>query len=182
MIIVYRLSHRIPRDERVTTHLALTARAFNADCMYYSGMHDRGLEESVKKVVEEWGGKFYIEYVAEPKKKLESLKKENVIVHLTMYGERIEEMMAKIREKVTLHKKGIVFVVGGAKVPRWVYEIADFNVSVTNQPISEISALAIALFLFQDGKFLDRNFEEKKFKNGKVKIIPSEKGKIVIKD
>ena len=52
--------------------------------------------------------------------------------------------------------------------------MADFNVSVGNQPHSEISALAI---------FLDRyngeGWQEKQF-NGKIEILPSNKGKKVV--
>jgi tRNA (cytidine56-2'-O)-methyltransferase len=65
-------------------------------------------------------------------------------------------------------------VVGAAKVPGEVYELATWNVAVTNQPISEVSALAL---------FLDRYFEGKEFslefENAEVRIVPSERGKEV---
>ncbi|MCD6448820.1 MAG: tRNA (cytidine(56)-2'-O)-methyltransferase, partial [Thermoplasmata archaeon] len=31
VVVVYRYGHRISRDKRITTHVALVARAFNAD-------------------------------------------------------------------------------------------------------------------------------------------------------
>jgi len=54
--------------------------------------------------------------------------------------------------------------------------IADYNVAIGSQPHSEIAALAI---------FLDRIFEgnqfNKSFLDEKMKIIPSNKGKNVIR-
>ena len=44
IIEVLRLSHRIRRDVRLSTHVALTARAFGASKIYYSGQHDSSLE------------------------------------------------------------------------------------------------------------------------------------------
>ncbi len=68
-----------------------------------------------------------------------------------------------------------VLVVGASKVPGGVYELATWNVAVTNQPISEVSALAL---------FLDRYFEGKEFaldfENPEVRIMPSERGKKVL--
>ncbi|MEM5871528.1 MAG: tRNA (cytidine(56)-2'-O)-methyltransferase, partial [Candidatus Aenigmatarchaeota archaeon] len=54
-IYVLRLGHRIHRDERISTHCGLVARAFGADGIIYSGEHDEKLIESVKRVSEEWG-------------------------------------------------------------------------------------------------------------------------------
>ena len=41
---ILRLGHRISRDPRLSTHLALTARAFLASKLYYYGQHDSSLE------------------------------------------------------------------------------------------------------------------------------------------
>ena len=40
-------------------------------------------------------------------------------------------------------EKEVIVVVGGTKVPAETFEIADFNVSVGNQPHSEVAALAV---------------------------------------
>ena len=48
----------------------------------------------------------------------------------------------------------IMIIVGASKVPFEVYERADFNVSVGNQPHSEIAALAIFLDRYTEGKAL----------------------------
>ena len=51
MIEVLRLSHRIRRDIRVTTHVCLVARAFGAQKVWYSGDRDSKLEENIKNIV-----------------------------------------------------------------------------------------------------------------------------------
>lgn len=66
-------------------------------------------------------------------------------------------------------------MVGAEKVPRDVYENADYNVAVGNQPHSEISALAITLDRIQNGKQFDAKFDD-----ARLQIIPSEKGKQVV--
>ena len=63
MIILLRLNHRIFRDKRITSHVALTARAFLADKIYYSGEKDSNLEQSISKVSKQFGSKFSIEYL-----------------------------------------------------------------------------------------------------------------------
>ncbi len=170
-IVVFRLSHRLPRDERVTTHVALVARAFGAKKMYYTGERDKEMEESVKKVVEKWGGNFEVEHT--DTSKLKELKREGYsLIHLTMYGQRIET--------ISLPSDKVVLIVGGEKVPRWIYEFSDLNASITNQPHSEIAALAITLHFIYKGRELSTEFEDREFK-GRIKIVPSEKSKVIRK-
>ena len=68
-----------------------------------------------------------------------------------------------------------MIVVGAEKVPREIYEKADYNVSIGTQPHSEISALAILLDRIQQGEQFNR-----KFSDSKRVIIPSKNGKNVI--
>ena len=117
-----------------------------------------------------WGGDFKIEFFEDWKKVLKSKIDDYKIVHLTMYGEKIDDVASDIR------KNGkILIVVGAEKVPRTIYEKSDFNVSVSNQPHSEISALAIVLDRLHKGKQFDIKFE-----NTRRRIVPTKKGKRVI--
>ena len=68
-----------------------------------------------------------------------------------------------------------MIVVGAEKVPREIYEMADYNVAVGNQPHSEISALGILLDRIHQGKQF-----ESKFENSERVIIPQEHGKNVM--
>lgn len=171
-IQVLRLSHRIHRDKRLSAHVALTARAFLSSKLYYSGDKDSSLENSINKVTEQFGGSFEIEHIKNPIKLMEEKKKENyLVVHLTIYGLTINPTIAKIK-----NNKKFLIVVGGEKVQPEIFQLADHNISITLQPISEVSALAIFLHELNDGKELTFNF-----KNAKTKIIPSEKGKKIRK-
>jgi len=169
MIQILRLSHRLRRDIRVSTHVALSSRALGASKLYYSGQHDSSYEDSVNKISKRFGGQFTIEYVKDPIALIKS-KKDYFIVHLTVYGLQIQKEIQKIRKK-----KKILVIVGSEKVPPEIYNLADVNLSVSSQPHSEISSLAIFLHEYYEGKEL-----EKKFK-GKVEIKPSKIGKKVVK-
>lgn len=171
-IWVLRLNHRPMRDKRVTTHLFLTARAFGAEGAFYSGEYDEKVEESLRKVNKSWGGKFSTIFSKEWKDVIHKWKKDNgEVIHLTMYGLPIQDVIGKIR--LSSPKK--LVIVGGAKVPREIYNLADWNVSITSQPHSEVSALSVFLHELFEGK------ELKNFDNASQKIVPQSKGKKVIK-
>ena len=87
-----------------------------------------------------------------------------------MYGENINSVIDEIRKE-----EQILVVVGAEKVPREVYDFADYNVAIGNQPHSEISALAVLLDRVLDGKQL-----LKKHVNAQREIIPMKKGKNVL--
>ena len=169
-ITILRLGHRVFRDQRITTHVALTARAFNANKIIISGEKDDGIIETIEKINKEFGGEFKAEYVKNWKNALnKSVKEGDLIVHLTMYGLDVDKVKEKIKKE--MKNKNVLIIVGGAKVPAEIYQQAHYNVAVGNQPHSEVSAIAI---------LLDRISERKEFEDGKIKIIPCEKGKKII--
>jgi tRNA (cytidine56-2'-O)-methyltransferase len=166
MIAVLRLGHRIMRDKRISTHLGLVARAFGADVIYYSGEKDESLLASIDSVSKRWGGGFRTEY----RKNWREVVREwpGQVCHLTMYGLPVDDCAKELREC-----KDLLVVVGGAKVPGDLYETADFNVSVSTQPHSEVSALSILLDRVFEGKELKKEF------GGDIQVIPCKKGKNV---
>jgi len=168
MIKILRLGHRKERDKRITTHVALAARALGADGFILSGERDDSVIESVRKVSKKWGGKFSAKYEKNWKKALRGFKGKRV--HLTMYGIPVQEAVVGLRSE-----KNILVVVGAEKVPREVYNWSDYNVSVTSQPHSEVAALAIFLHELAGGKELDLPF-----KGAKLAITPSARGKKVL--
>ena len=176
MLYILRLNHRIKRDKRITTHCALTGRAFGADGMIFTGEKDDSIIKSVEDIVKRWGGEFKISYSSRWQNFLTKMKEQNyTIVHLTMYGIQLLEAIPKIRRK-----KNLVVIVGGEKVPSEIYEKADYNISVGLQPHSEVAALAVFFHEYFKGKELTREFDEIKFKKG-LKIVPQKKGKKLIK-
>jgi len=171
-VLILRLGHRPQRDKRVTTHLFLAARALGATGAFYSGERDEKVQQSIEKVNESWGGGFKVTYVKDWERKMKEWKRDRgEIVHLTMYGLPIQQVIKQIRNS----QSDLLIVVGGPKVPRRVYDLADWNVSVTSQPHSEISALALFLHELFEGKELSRSF-----KDAKKIIIPQAKGKKVL--
>lgn len=166
MITVLRTGHRIARDKRITTHVALVARAFNADKILIDTL-DKKIEETILSTCDRFGGDFEIETGVNAKKIIKNW--EGVVVHLTMYGKTLDKSLQEIDKN-----KDLLIVVGAEKVPGYVYEMADFNISVGNQPHSEVSALAIFLDRYLEGQWLKKEF------NGKIEIFPCDKGKRVI--
>ncbi len=172
-ITVLRLGHRYIRDDRTTAHLFLVARAFGADRVIYTGHRDREVEASIGKVVKTWGGPFEVDYRKDAIGFLKEWREEGgEVIHLTMYGLPIQTAIESIRSSA----KDKLVVVGGAKVPRAIFDVADWNVAVTSQPHSEVSALSVFLHEFFEGKELSKSFE-----NMRLEIVPQAQGKRVIK-
>lgn len=172
-VVVLRLGHRPARDKRISTHVGLVARAFGADGIVYVGNVEDEVIRSVEGVVERWGGPFFVKKVESYKRFIREWKRKGgIVVHLTMYGINIEG--TDIINRIRSTGRDILVVVGAEKVPRDVYELADFNVAVGNQPHSEVSALAVFLDRLFEGKELTRQFI-----GARLVIIPSERGKIV---
>jgi tRNA (cytidine56-2'-O)-methyltransferase len=139
--------------------------------MLVTGLKDEHLANSIQRVVDSWGGPFSVEFVKSWKSVLSDYKKRGyTTVHLTMYGLPVQKQMKKIRNDKVL------VIVGGEKVPWEVYEHSDYNIAVTSQPHSEISALAVFLDRLFDGKELD-----KKFAKAGQEVVPQARGKQVLK-
>ena len=169
VIEVVRIGQRVVRDDRVTTHVALVSRGFGGDRIYMTEVNPE-IKDTIEKINNTWGGDFQVEFIEKWKTIVKKKKDEGFkIVHLSMYGENINDAEGKIG-----NEKNLLIVVGAEKVPREIYELADYNVGVGSQPHSEISALAILMDRIQKGKQF-----EKEFPNAKRKIIPTKNGKNV---
>ncbi len=167
MISVLRLGHRVQRDARISTHCGLVARAFGASEIIFSGEKDEKLVKGLRKVVKNWGGPFSVRYEKNCRKVVRRYKKKRfIVVHLTMYGMPYKKEIKKLR-----HKRNLLLIIGSEKVPGEIYQIADYNIAVTNQPHSEVAALAV---------FLNALGKEKKFRKAKLKIVPQARGKKVL--
>ena len=169
-IEVLRIGQRLVRDDRVTTHVALVSRAFGASKIL---MYDANpeIKDTISKVNKIWGSDFKVEIIENWKQVIKSIKSDAYnIIHLTMYGENINTVQSSLRKETK-----ILIVVGAEKVPREVYDMADYNIAIGNQPHSEIAALAILLDRISQGKQL-----QKKPTNAQREIIPTKKGKRVL--
>jgi len=167
-IVVLRLGHRLFRDQRMTTHVALTARALGVEgVLLTSG--DKSIEQNVDDVAKRWGGEFYVRGGVNWKREIKKWKDTGgKVCHLTMYGVNLPDIIDEVKGT-----KNLMVIVGAEKVPAEVYDLADWNVAIGQQPHSEVAALAIFLDRLQEGEELKRSF-----KRG-LKIIPKRRGKCV---
>lgn len=175
-IVILRLGHRRERDKRITTHVGLVGRALGAKGMLLAS-GDKGIERSINEVTQRWGGDFFVQAGVKWSDELKSWKQEGgKVCHLTMYGENILDVIDEIRAEAKRDKTRIMVVVGAEKVPYIVYDAADWNIAVSNQPHSEVAALALFLDHLQRGKELKTKFE-----HAEMEIVPKRRGKEVIK-
>jgi tRNA (cytidine56-2'-O)-methyltransferase len=177
-IFILRWGHRPQRDVRLTTHVALTARALCAAGFILADTTDCHIEETVAKITRTWGGNFHFEMGTPWKKAVREWKQNGgIIVHLTAYGENLQS--SNVLQRIKAVGKDVMLVVGSQKVPGEFYseEVSDFNVAVGNQPHSECSALAIFLDRYFEGKELAQNAQN--FQQAKISIVPKERGKEV---
>ncbi|WP_323171509.1 tRNA (cytidine(56)-2'-O)-methyltransferase [Natrialba sp. PRR66] len=170
-VAVLRLGHRPGRDERMTTHVGLTARALGADRVWFPDNAGQS-KDTVDDITDRFGGPFTAELTDSPHSLIRNW--EGHVVHLTMYGQRVQDVEADIREVHRDDGEPLLLVVGSEKVSFDVYEAADWNVGVTNQPHSEVAGLAV---------FLDRLFEgaelEREWADADRTVVPMETGKRV---
>ena len=172
-IVVLRWGHRPQRDVRLTTHVALTARALCASGFVLSDVEDQNIAQTVRKITDRWGGDFQFEMGIPWKKAVKDWKHGGgIVVHLTAYGENLQT--SNVLERIKSLKRKVLVLVGSQKVPGDFYsvDVSDFNVSIGNQPHSECAALAVFLDRFFEGKELEKTFEK-----AKIKIVPRERGK-----
>jgi tRNA (cytidine56-2'-O)-methyltransferase len=175
-VVVLRWGHRPARDARLTTHVALAARALGASGIILSDTQDQKIKETIDEVTRSWGGTFFFEMGIPWRKAVNDWKaRDGVIVHMTAYGENIEttDVLSRIRAS----GKNVLVIVGSQKVPGEFFSraVSDFNVAIGNQPHSECASVAV---------FLDRLFKgtelAKSFQGADVKIIPQRRGKKVV--
>ncbi len=160
-----RIGHRPGRDPRLTTHLALAARALGARRMY---LHppDEEVAETVAKVAGHWGGGFKVVPTERWREVVRGFS--GPVVHLTMYGRPLDRVLPQLRRA-----PAVLVVVGGAKVPSDLYGLATYNVAVGNQPHSEVAALAVTL---------DRLLgppSPTPFRGARLRVVPTARGKRV---
>lgn len=171
-VFVLRLGHRPERDKRVTTHVALVARAFGANGFILEGVCDEGVRRSIFKVLERWGGQMHYECGVNGREYVRSWRRMGGdVVHLTMYGLPLDMVI----EEVRVRPKPKLVIVGAEKVEPFYYENSDWNIAVTSQPHSEVAALAV---------FLDRLYRGRelytRYPRARLEIHPSRRGKRVV--
>jgi len=173
-VIIVRYGHRMIRDRRMSTHIALIARALGADGLILTNYRSEKVHETIKNVNKRWGGDFSVEMGIDWRELMKQIKhRDELLVHLTMYGIKLDD---EVINDIKMTSKNIYILVGSQKVPAEVYSKADYNIAISHQPQSECGALAIFLDRFFEGKTLYQQFDD-----AKMRIIPKAHGKEVKK-
>lgn len=168
-IIILRIGHRVFRDSRVTSHVCLTARALGADGIVIADREDKVVESTIQDVTTRFGGPFTVQSGVPWRKAIRDWKTNGgKIIHLTAYGLPLPKVLPEIQDMTY----DMMIVVGSEKMPGEMFKLANWNVSITNQPISEVAALAIFLDWYRNHSAFDREFSD-----AHVKIVPSRAGK-----
>jgi tRNA (cytidine56-2'-O)-methyltransferase len=168
-IFILRIGHRVFRDSRVTTHVCLTARALGADGVIIADQEDKVVESTIRDVTDRFGGPFEVQSGKPWKHAIRDWRTiGGRVVHLTAYGLPLPKLLPEIQDT----DADLLVIVGSEKMPGEIFKLADWNISVTNQPMSEVAALAIFLDWFKKhGEF------EHEFSKAQVQIVPSRSGK-----
>lgn len=170
MITVLRLLHRPGRDDRISSHVGLTARQFGADTIIFSGEQDDEMLSSLQDVRDRWGGDMRITYREDWRRVIEDF--DGPAVHLTMYGLPFQEHLDTVQAAAEDAGGDILIVVGSGKVPSEAYDIVDYNLAVGHQPHSEVAALAVFLHAYTDG-----DWAAEAFPGAAVEVVPQAHGK-----
>jgi tRNA (cytidine56-2'-O)-methyltransferase len=168
-LFILRIGHRVFRDSRVTTHVCLTARALGANGVIIADQEDKVVESTIRDVTERFGGPFEVRSGKPWKQAIRDWRAMGGrVVHLTAYGLPLPKMLPEIQNI----DKDVLVIVGSEKMPGEIFKLADWNISVTNQPMSEVAALAIFLDWFKQHREFDHEFSR-----AQVQIVPSKSGK-----
>lgn len=169
-IVILRLGHRAFRDKRITTHVGLTARALGAEGMLLAS-DDAGIKQNIEDVATRWGGNFYVTNDVNWKQEIRKWKDAGgKVCHLSMYGINLPDAVDDMKQCEQL-----MIVVGAEKVPSEIYDLADWNIAVGNQPHSEVAAIAITM-----DRIAVTDPLKQPLTGGQLSIVPMERGKKVI--
>ena len=153
-------------DYSSSIDMCLTARALGASEMIFASKRDAKIIRYMSSLEKEWGGKFKISFVKSYKVALDNAVKSKK-VYLTRYGMPLSKLTYILNTY-----KNIMLMVSSVKASsKILHNIADFNVSVTDQPHCASAAIAVFLHNFYRGRELAMHFE-----NAKYKVIPREHG------
>ncbi|MGC8669687.1 MAG: tRNA (cytidine(56)-2'-O)-methyltransferase [Candidatus Micrarchaeia archaeon] len=139
-------------------NIAETARAFGAMEIAFTGKEDKSIKRHISALNSKWGGKFSVLFIKNYHEFINS-KIHYKKVYLTRYGVQINKAIYTLRTY-----KNLLVIVTSKDVKSSVGKLADFSVSITAQPHSGASALAVFLHMFYEGRELAMHFENAKYK------------------
>ena len=152
-------------DHSSSMDMCLTARALGASEMIFAGTSDPHIARHLNNLQKKWGGRFKVAFAKSYKSVLSDATKYKK-VYLTRYGMPLNKLTYMLNTY-----KNIILLVSSTEASSSLHGIADFNVSVTDQPHCSSAAIAVFLHSFYRGRELAMHFE-----NAKYRVIPREHG------
>ena len=144
--------------------MGLAARAFGASSIIFTTPKNSRVVRYFKGLSARWGGNFNVEFTNDWRKELD-VKKNYKVVYLTRFGVPIRSV-----ESILRTYKNLVVVVSTTDNKSAIRR-ADFNVSISTQPHTNISAISVFLHEFYSGRELALHFE-----NARYKVVPAARG------
>ena len=149
--------------------VALTARAFGASELIATQKEQKDklyITKYFKEINDDWGSSFKVSFDSNWKKLILERNNNYKTIYLTKYGSSIKKS-----EYAISTYKNIMLIVSTTDNIKELYDMADFNISLTTQPHTIISSIAVFLNMYYKGRELAMHFE-----NAKYKIIPENHG------
>ncbi len=138
--------------------IGLASRAFGASSVIFTSRKSTRLIRYFKSISNKWGGKFEVRFEKDWDKVIAE-KRGYEKVYLTNYGAPISKMMYRIRTY-----KNILLIATLSEGMKKLGDMVDYKVSVTTQPHSSVSAIAVFLHVFFSGRELAIRFNNAKYK------------------
>ena len=149
--------------------IALTARAFGASEITVNLKEQRNkshITKYFKEINNDWGSNFKVSFTNNWMDLIKEHNNNYKTIYLTKYGDSIKK-----KEYVISTYKNILLIVSTTDDIKELYDMADFNISLTTQPHTIISSIAVFLNMYYKGRELAMHFE-----NAKYKIMPETHG------
>lgn len=141
--------------------ICLAARAFGAANVTFVGKKSPKIDRYFKALNRKWGGSFAVSFTNDWEGYLAD-KKNYKTIYLTRYGTPI----SKVEYSLKTYKNILVIVTLSESI-KSLYNMSDFNVSISTQPHCAAAAIAVFLHTFYQGRELAMHFE-----NAQLKVVP----------
>ncbi len=138
--------------------IGLASRAFGASSVIFTSRSKPKLVRYFRAISSKWGGKFDVRYEKDWERVI-SEKRGYEKIYLTKSGAPIAKMMYRVRTY-----KNILLIATLSENLKKLDERVDYKVSVTTQPHSSVSAIAVFLHVFYSGRELAIRFNNARYK------------------
>ncbi len=141
-------------DYDTALDLSLASRAFGASSIVFTDpkIDYKKIKRYINKINKSMGGEFEVKFNANGRSLLRE-KRVYKTVYLTLGGKMLKDNIRVLR-----NYRNLILVVS-SKDLNYLKELSDFTISITKQPHSSVSAVAVFLHSFYEGRELSISFK-----------------------